>query len=243
MTLVCLTNDIPNLRSCTVRDQHQAHCNGFAWRYDRALEIDMPTNDECTGCLPRQAEHGLLCWSCWMRVTEAWSKAHDMITHLRSVDRAQQIDNGGVRADPGWVIPVPITWRMADELIMLLGHPAPGFPSDAVVEEIDVITERFIDDLDPEVWVSRPAGAEDALRFVVLMQTAIAGHPMDDREHRVVNVRCPECRLKALLWKPPLEAGDELDVTCTNCGYEMDHNRYEAVMTLQRLEPKTRKEA
>lgn len=242
MTLVCLTNDIPDLRSCTVHGQHQAHCNGFAWRYDRELEIDMPTHDECTGCLPRQAEHGLLCWSCWMRVTEALSKAHDMITHLRSVDRAQQIDNGGVRADPGWVIPVPMTWRMADELIMLAGHPAPGFPSTADEDEVSAITHATLP-TDAAVWVARDAGAEAALRFVVIMQTAMAAHPMEEYEHRVTNVRCHVCGMRSLVWKPPLAFEDAVRIECSTdtCPAEIDMTTYERFA--RALGIKTRKEA
>lgn len=228
MPLVCITNDIDDIRCCTQRGEHASNCDGQEWRYDRDTEISWPTANECRGCLPHEAEHGLLCWSCWEKLRDALKIAPDMITHLRSVERAQQIDNNGVRASVLWVIPVPNTWRMADELIMLAGHPAPGFPSDANVFEVDAITERYLDRIDPNEWVSRTDGAEAAVRFYLLMQQAMAQHPMADYTHRIRNVRCGECRQRTLLWKPPLAFDGDIRIECTNpeCEFVAGDARY-----------------
>lgn len=257
MTLVCITNDLHDIRSCTVKGVHHANCDGFEWRWNSDLRKDQRTGGKvwnhernrhetvaptpCGGCMPRPAEHGLLCWSCWRKVQDALNVAYDMITHLRSVDRAQQIDNAGVRSATGSVIPVPNTWRTADELLMLAGAPAPGFPSDANVFEVDAIAERFLDAIDPESWVSREDGAEDAVRFCQLMQTAMAQHPMAEYEHRIKNIHCPKCRLRTLLWKPPLEHAGDVVITCRNPRCDADpitQADYDELATLQPLQAK-----
>lgn len=241
MNLVCITNDIDDVRSCTVKGEHAANCDGMEWRYDRERECSYPTANECGGCLPQPAEHGLTCWSCWEKVREALKVAPDMITHLRSVERAQQIDTNGVRSSPNWIIPVPMTWRTADELIMLAGHPAPGFPSSANVWEIDAITERYLDLIDANEWVSRVDGAEAAVRFFITMQQAMAQHPMADYEHRIRNVRCGECRQRTLLWKPPLAFEGQIRIACTNkeCTFEVDDNKYTEIAAEQVTEARS----
>jgi len=233
--LACITNDIPDLRSCTVKGKHDSFCRGLARRYNRVTERVEETADECTGCLPRRAEHGLLCWMCWEKVRDALGIAVDMVTHLRSVERAQQHDNAGVRSKQNWVIPIPITWRTADELLMLLGHPAPGFPSDANVWEVEAIAERTVDAVDAEAWVAREAGAEAAVRFYLLMQQAMASHPMAEYEHRIRNVRCPKCKRRSLLWKPPLMFEHDVRVVCTNsaCDMELDQTSFETVALIE----------
>lgn len=279
---VCITNDIRDLRPCVVRGQHMQHCDGFAYRWadvtgereriTRIERVRVERNEkvtkprpgggtvvswkrvfvECTGCLPQKAEHGMLCWSCWEKVRDALGIALDMITHLRSVERAQQVDNAGIRTSGGWVIPVPATWRAADEMIMLLGHPAPGFPPDANVFEVDAITERYLDALDVEGWVSRPAGAGDAVRFYLAMQHAMAQHPMAEYEHRVRNVRCYKCRQLTLVWKPPLmfdptegNPSGQVRVVCSNpkCLAELDQVMYERLAVLEESATKSKKKS
>lgn len=263
--IVCATNDMKDVRSCTVQGKHTDFCDGWAyrWEIDSSLSLQDPARrwkavlvgpkvfdaksrvwvtipTDCTGCLPRKAEHGLLCWHCWEKTLDALKIAADMITHLRSVERAQQVDNAGVRSASGWVLPVPNTWRTSDELLMLLGHPAPGFPSDANVWEVEAITERYVDVIDPEHWVSRGTGADSAIRFFRLMQTAMAAHPMKEYEHRIKNVRCYKCGQRTLLWKPPLEHLDDIHVVCTNprCDAEIDQTMYERLALIQ--DPKSR---
>lgn len=238
MTLVCITNDIDDIRSCTERGEHAGNCDGIEWLYNREAECSYPTMNECHGCLPSPAQHGLLCFSCWEKTRDALSIAADMITHLRSVERAQQIDSNGVRAAANWVIPVPMTWRMADELIMLAGHPAPGFPSDACVFEIDAITERYLDLIDADAWVSHTDGAEAAVRFYRTMQHAMTQHPMQEYEHRIRNVRCTECLQRTLLWKPPLFFESGIRIVCTNkaCEFEVDDTDYTTMAAKELVE-------
>jgi hypothetical protein len=264
VSLVCITNDVRDLRSCVVTGQHTDFCDGDEWRWredsslslleqdpnfprwrlsrversvwDEALKRYVKVPVPCRGCLPRKAEHGLLCWSCWEKVLDAVKVATDMMTHLRSVDRAQQIDNAGIRTAAAWKLPLPNTWLMADEMLMLLGYgDGEGFPSDANVFEVEAITERFVDDIVPETWTASKDGAEAAVRFYLLMQTAMAQHPMKEYEHRVRNVRCYKCRQLTLLWKPPLLFEDQVTVVCTNpkCGAVLDQTLYEHVALIE----------
>lgn len=67
MTLVCITNAIAQLPArarCRIRGQHYDSCN----------------TDTCTGCVPRPANHGLLCWSCWTKLQAAANQLLDPIT-------------------------------------------------------------------------------------------------------------------------------------------------------------------
>jgi hypothetical protein len=253
--IVCITNDVRDLRPCVVKGKHLVSCDGFQYRWSVDPTVSPSDRDnwspggtripvmqggqyrECAGCAPRQAEHGLVCWSCWSKIEDAVAIAGDMITHLRSVERAQQLDNAGVRSASGWVIPVPNTWRTADELLMLLGAPAPGLPVDTTPEQV----ERFVDDwvhVNPARWVASLSGAEEAVRFALLMQTAMAAHPMREYEHRVRNVKCYKCRQRTLLWKPPLMFEGRVSVVCTNpkCGAELDQTMYERLAVLEEAE-------
>ena len=238
--LPCATTDIDDVRSCVIKGQHASNCDGMEWLYDRERECSYPSNNECGGCLPAPAEHGALCYSCFSKTEGALKLALDMITHLRSVERAQQLDKNGVRAAAAWILPIPNTWRMADELIMLLGHPAPGFPSDATVFEIDAITERYLDLIDVDEWVSRGAGAEAAVHFYRTMQNALAQHPFSDVEHKVKNVRCNECRQLSLVWKPPLEFDGPIHIVCSTpeCEFVVDPTLY-AILAASQLDKVT----
>lgn len=229
MSQVCITNDIPDLRPCVVPGEHAEHCDGFAKRYDPDEGRRVPTMKECRGCLPDgEAMVGLVCWSCYQKLLDGLKVAVDVITHLRSVDRAGQTDNAGVRGSSGWVIPIPSTWRAADDLIVLLGHLSPGFPSDANVWEVEAIAERYVDAIDPDRMVRRVWPATDAVRFIQTMHSVLIQHPMDDYEHRVRNVRCPSCKQRSLLWKPPLKFEGGVEIECTNplCGLVADQSTY-----------------
>lgn len=245
MSLVCITNDIPDLRPCTVPLVHAAHCDGWATRWDRDLGMRVSTEHECKGCLPVLAEHGLLCYDCWEKLRDGLEKAVDIITHLRSVDRAAQTDNAGVRGSATWQLPIPNTWQVADDLLMLLGHPTPGFPSDANEWEVEAIAERYVDALDPDMWVATVEGASAAARFNATMYSALIQHPMEDYEHRVRNVRCWKCQHRSLLWKPPLMFEGPIRVTCTNpaCGFELGPQDYGWMSALEQMDVKQRLDA
>jgi len=245
VSLVCATNDVPELRPCVVAKAHSSGCTGFASRWDAetAQRITVWTV-ECKGCLPALAEHGCLCFSCWMKLNDGLNMAVDVITHLRSVDRAAQTDNAGVRVAAGWVIPIPSTWRAADDLMVLIGCPAPGFLSTDDVNQVQAITEEIVARATAGMvaWVATVDGARDAVRFNAVMHSALIQHPMEDYEHRVRNVRCTDCGQRSLMWKPPLMFHGEVRVECTNaaCAFVVDQTGYKHLTAIEALDVKAR---
>ncbi|SFN66578.1 Rho termination factor N-terminal domain-containing protein [Mycetocola miduiensis] len=100
MTLVCITNQMPEVRACTITGEHYDTCDG-------AL---------CHGCIPREATNGLLCHGCYVRVLDALGKVAPWWEALQGVDRAVQRDNAGVRTQSGPPIPIPPIGLAIDEV-------------------------------------------------------------------------------------------------------------------------------
>jgi hypothetical protein len=73
--LTCITNTMPDVRSCVVQGAHTADC-------DRG--------DTCTGCRPREAARGLLCGSCWFDLEHAVEEWAAFYRILGGEDRAMQ---------------------------------------------------------------------------------------------------------------------------------------------------------
>lgn len=103
MTLLCITNQMDDWRSCTIRDAHTVRC-------------EHP--ETCTGCLPKLASVGLLCTSCWGRVEQAFADWTPQRARLMaSIDRAVQRDPGGGRGSgPDGYVPIPGTLLAVDEV-------------------------------------------------------------------------------------------------------------------------------
>ncbi|MCU1408483.1 MAG: Rho termination factor, N-terminal domain [Microbacteriaceae bacterium] len=101
MTLVCVTNQMPQVRPCTRAGEHYDTCNG----------------KPCHGCIPREATNGLLCHGCYVRVLDALGKVAPWWDALRGVDRAVQRDNAGVRTQSGPPIPISPIGLAVDEVL------------------------------------------------------------------------------------------------------------------------------
>jgi hypothetical protein len=201
MNLTCVTNDTKGVRSCTVRGEHTQACTG--WKGDR----------ECTGCLPRQAEHGLLCWSCWERLVQVYTRWDEFTGLLDGVDRAVQRDNAGVRSSSASHIPLPGTWLAIDECKSFLGSMT------GMIDE----------------WVSRTRGAKDAVMFTVSAERAYRAYPIEEKSHRLKRQRCPKCSQQTLVWHPPQYFGDHVRVACSDevCGQEMDQRSFETLASIE----------
>lgn len=209
MTLVCITNDMDDIRSCTVHDQHQSSCDGIAYRHNTVTGLREPTWNPCRGCLPKDAEHGLLCWSCWERVKEAYAAWPRFAEVISGITRAAQLDNGGVGGSSEGYVPIPATRLSVDEVESFL---------------------RCKGDQALEVWVSQYFSAMDAVHFARAAQAAYNAHPIEEKPHRVKRVRCAKCGQLSLMWTPPRYSHDPVTVTCQNkeCdGLTLDQRSFE----------------
>jgi hypothetical protein len=176
---------MPDWRSCTIRDEHTVRC-------------DDPTT--CTGCLPRLASVGLLCYPCWDKVEHAfaeWTPERERM--LASIDRAVQRDNVGRSSGPEGYVPIAGTALALDEIHSYLRSGGYG---------------------DARLWVSSVQGAMDAVRFGAAVPRALRTHELEERQRPMRRVRCPECGQLSFVRNPPAWAGAPVTVTCTNqeCG-------------------------
>jgi hypothetical protein len=201
LSLTCVTNETPGIRSCTVRGEHLPTCDGY--RGQR----------ECTGCAPRPAEHGLLCWGCWERLMVTFSRWDEFTSLLDGVERAVQRDNAGVRGGSSHRIPLPDTWLSID------------------------VCEGFLKSFDTDltVWVSTVVGARDAVWFTRSAEQAYRAHPIEEKSHRLKRQRCPKCSQQTLVWHPPQYFGDHVRVACSDevCGQEMDQRSFETLASIE----------
>lgn len=201
MSLTCVTNNTAGIRSCTIRGEHTQACTG--WKGDR----------KCPGCLPRPAEHGMLCWSCWERLVYVYTRWDEFTGLLDGVERAVQRDNAGVRGSSSSHIPLPGTWLAINEC------------------------ESFLESLTGMIdeWVSHVNGAKDAVRFTRVAERAYRTFPIEETAHRLKRQRCPKCSQQTLVWHPPQYFGDHVRVVCSadDCGQEMDQRSFETLAAIE----------
>ncbi|QWT24954.1 hypothetical protein KPL76_06245 [Subtercola sp. PAMC28395] len=210
----CITNTMTDVRSCTVKDEHQIVCDGYEYRRNPQHGGEEATGRECRGCLPRIAQVGLLCYSCYDKVLHAYSAwTEDRRRILASIDRAVQRDNGGVRTAQEGYVPLPGTMLALDEVASYLRTDTGTF------------TE----------WLSKPEGAADSLRFARAVTAAQRTHELEEKAHRVQRIRCPKCQQQSLVWKPTMKPDDHVTITCQNssCDAELDQPTFELEESLQ----------
>ncbi|WP_147305440.1 hypothetical protein [Subtercola boreus] len=236
--IVCITNDIPELRSCTIRGEHLDNCSGFVVRFDYRTNQVTHTNVECRGCLPYPAEHGFLCGSCAEKLDAALAGSVDLISHLRSIESGPR-DQTPTRAAPGSRVIVPASWMEADELYIALSAAAVAYSVDWQVEEPERdVTASSLNGFNPEanieaVWfvtemltkyvqaslpnlIAKVEGAIRSVEYIAKVQTAMARFPFDEAPQRVHYVRCRTCQHMTLNRRPPLEYNGPVVVECSN---------------------------
>jgi hypothetical protein len=224
MTLLCITNNMDDLRSCTVRDHHLSACG----------------DDACSGCLPRPAEQGLLCYSCAAKFDEALALSVDLISHCRSIESGPR-DTTGVRTAPGSRVILPTSWVQADTLYRALAAVAVAYSVDWKVEEPEWdVTASHHNGFHPDApidavwWVTeilvryvtdsvdrlrtKHHGAAEAVRYVHAVQTALHAFPLEEKPRRIRHIRCRTCQHESLQWRPPLEHLDPIVIQCSNPG-------------------------
>lgn len=182
MTLLCVTNQMDDWRSCTIREAHSVRC-------------EYPNT--CTGCLPRLASVGLLCYPCWDRVEHAFAEWTPERRHLMaSIDRAVQRDTGGRTSGPAGYVPIAGTALAVDEVESYL-RSFHQFPT-------------------AQAWVSTVDGAMDAVRFAAAVPRALRTHELEERQRPLRRVRCPDCGELSFVRIPPAAPGAPVTVTCQN---------------------------
>lgn len=223
---------------CRVLGEHLSTCRGIAYdaRNVRAVE--------CKGCLPQPATRGLLCESCFERHEAALDVAVDLITHLRSIERAAVPDGPPVHSKPGPRMILPTSWLTADATWAELRELA--FRVDSL-EFLDMVRggtnayqlgvlatiEQVRDAVELAVGVVRADGdrllgdahtARLAVAFYRQVQRALSMFPFEERAHAVAYARCRECGQQTLERRPPLEYLDPITVRCVNrdCGAVFD---------------------
>lgn len=220
--LPCITTTMHG-RPCIIRGEHLEAClwaqieaaavvegvtPGMIMQARAEVGLAVPSR-ECRGCLPRPAEHGLLCDSCYPKWVDALGVAARLVWHLRSVQHgSQSVD--GVRTAQGSKVLIPTTWLAADELWSLLsavaiayaaqtGKGEPDWPYGVSVAGDQHLRPR-LDGFDPQVtptqahrtvsdlvkWlgkyptVSFSDSATAAVEFFRALQTALHRFPIDD---------------------------------------------------------------
>lgn len=203
MTLLCITSEMPGERSCVHRGQHIGRCDGFEWQWVEKRQREEATGKACKGCLPKVAQHGLLCWNCWDSVQTAITDWHPFEKMLVGVSRAVQRDNGGVRGQSVGYVPLPGTMLAIDEIRSYL--------------------KTFTGTMD--AWVSTSEGAKDAVRFARAVPTAMRTHAVEEKPHKLRRLRCPDCGTLNFVWNPPSQPQSDITVTC-ECGKAIhEHER------------------
>ena len=211
MTLLCITNQMDDFRSCTIRGEHKVSCNGYRYRWDDRRR-QWQNVGECTGCLGRLAKVGLLCIACYEKVQHAfveWTPAREAA--MGSIDRAVQRDTAGRTSGPEGYVPIPGTILAVNEINSYLG----SFPG------------RL------DLWVSTERGAKDAVRFARVVPAALRTHELEEKQHQVRRTRCPQCRQLTLVWKPPAEPGASVKVVCRSCLHELPQDAFEKVAAIE----------
>lgn len=263
--LPCITTSMPG-RPCVIRGEHLEAClwaqiedaariegvtTGMTMQAREQVGLPVPSKP-CHGCLPRPAEHGLLCDTCWPKWVAALDVAADLITHLRSVERGQQSVDG-VRTAQGSKVPIPASWQAADLLWSLLsqvaithaGTPAKepwwpawvtvggkerlrrrmdGFTPSVTLEEVRTAAHDLVDwvTADAAVVAARAESAQAAVEFFRAVQTVQHRFPMDDTAEPLPMLRCRRCGLFQVREHPPLHYLAERVLKCDVCDFEAD---------------------
>lgn len=205
MSGICVTNRMSDVRSCTIKGQHQVVCTGAEYRWNADHSRDEATGRVCEGCLPKLAHRGLICRSCKDDLDTALAGFELLADRLSGIDRAVQHDNGGVRTQSLGSIPISAVSLMLGELSSYLGFYRRGAT--------------------PEIR------AQGGVRFAQAYRSAVRNHPTEETAHPIRRIRCAACQQQTLVWNPVTRIGGAVQVKCSNpkCGVAMSQNDFEAM--------------
>lgn len=203
-TGACVTYLMPGVATC-LSDDHRMPCG-----WDRtAAEADGRTYT-CHGCAPAPGFGGRLCKGCWHRVEHALTDWGNLCRHLGRESRALTPE-----------VPVHVP-------------PGPGVLIPALQLDIDEARRLDTSEGAPMVrWVSSDQGAMDAIRFAMVVTRISHTHPWQETHRQLPSARCPKCRMRALTWNPPDEAGAHAVIRCLKCGHLMNEDTYERYAAIE----------
>lgn len=223
------------VRGCTVRGEHVPDCDGTVVREG--------ARTECSGCLPRQADVGVLCLRCWGRLVGRVRTLPALAAHLEAMSElgARSVSAGGGVRRPGEgglypqaagvldeVHAVLATWCVQVALEREVTIPARGTrwtvaDGEGLREPIGPAwpgaTARLAAWIDQHLqWCASQYWAGDLLDDLHrACSRAEAAFPLEQAE-RVSPVACPACGCPGLLVAPPQVAGGQVQARCRSCG-------------------------
>lgn len=201
---------------CRLTGQHQPACDG----------------QDCRGCLPRPAEHGTLCQWCWTRLTRAIADAPAVVAHLYltaadSLDASASplTDDPPTRTDPAIDTVLPPAWLDADELTSIIESWA-----HVIIEEHPAQPMRGPQSSpwngDTCTWMTPHLPWVAAQDWAFEMVRDLTGHLATSRHRwpsaddvepvRPIDVPCPRCGLRSMIYTPPRYARMAFRVECTD---------------------------
>lgn len=195
--MICITNEhLPGIRPCTEYGEHRVTCP------DHPGWAEQP--GECRGCLPSEAERGLLCDRCYEALTTVYAEWDQFVQLVNAAGmRATSPEPGGGGSAAAGYTTLPLTYLALEECASYL--------------------KSFPGRLDQ--WVATRAGARDAVQFAKAAAAAYRSLEVEEREHRWQRVRCPECQELSLIENPTREIGGQVIVSCRNCGHVLNKVR------------------
>jgi hypothetical protein len=251
VTRHCITNSMPTVRSCTVAGEHRAHCDGHARAVDAETGRTTILTKACTGCLPRPAHRGYLCYDHITKLDYALDDVVELVAFMR-LEQSNGIrdtnDGGGGSAGPSWVLPesrIMTQWvnaSMANAMAVLRGSTEVDFTYlDGQGHLYGDVNERRnalqvgLDDL-----IGTPLGAEAAVHMTRSIQRAYSKFPLVETEHNIVGIRCPNCSQARLKWIPPLMHKGDVVIRCAGCQHIERQQWLEQYASVMQLRPARR---
>lgn len=206
MTILCATNDnLPGIRPCTVRAEHRVTC------LDHPGWADSIRPGVCPGCLPRPADRGYLCASCYDRMEAAYLRWGDFARLIVETDGRAVSPEAGGKSTPDGYSNLPLTFLALDECTRLLASRQ----------------DRTLD-----VWVHTEDGARDAIMFAHAAENAYRTLQVEQRETVIVRERCPNCGYLAIgRAHTTRERAGTTIVSCNWCGHELSKVRTAPVVS------------
>ncbi len=203
-------------RGCTIARQHKSEC-------------EHTDDGKCRGCLPRRADHGLLCWPCHRRLdltlhdaptVDAWLTAN-----LGTGEGARVREDYERSATDG--APVPIKVAVYDQRQVLRDHYAAWTDELCETENLTGPKRHTVATDAPflHAWLGRIEAWDtiadywEYLHGEVSIAHALA--PWRPALRHCRGIPCPECEETQLVL-----FGGESDVTCLACRTMITPDRY-----------------